>query len=720
MSVISIANTFSPNLSESDIINNKFLMIGKRSTGKTTLADKLIENMGKDNDINIVSSKSHCPDNPTVNFHYRFDEELVDYISSKCCTDKNITLILDDCLIQLIESKYKLLEILLDITNLTLIVIIQYPFHRFDSLVNKFDYLLLLSDKMMNTQIFNLVKQITFMTRYDNFNIVMDMLDTYQFLRINNIKKNEPGKSFIERKETCVIKNNPIDSQKGFIANSLLNCNFKQISESVYQTSSPVYQTSSPVYQTSSPVYQTSSPVYQTLSSMKNNLNQTKSIDQQIKPYILNNYSTLSTIIIGENQCANYYAMKTLINRYDAVKNIDNVVVLTNHAKNIYTNITESVYSNIDVLSKVCKSQMSYMNRSMKKYEKFDHTLIIIDMDSMTKLNNCEAFKNIVLNGRHYNISLIIVSSYPSHFVQNIDTVMIGKTHSDNLRNIYDEYLSFLPSYKYFKNIYDKICINDTTHLVVDQITNRRSTSDNIRYTNSYCATVRKYPRMHFNSNSKYNDRSSKTLKNAKQLNIFYNESDDDLSNSLNNNSCDNESCDNDSWDSKNTDESWDSKDTDKSWDSEDTDKSWDSEDTDESWDSEDTDESWDSEDTDKSWDSEDTDKSWNSDDESIRYGICDDCIHELHQKYNDIPNPRINKSFASFSKKKKKYLKSDLSQTTNIVRSSPFSADRAKKLHELQTKYTNQQGLIYSINVLLEKLKAETDETKKILDKFI
>jgi hypothetical protein len=152
----------------------------------------------------------------------------------------------------------------------------------------------------------------------------------------------------------------------------------------------------------------------------------------------LNNLNNI--LVIKNNSMPIDILSNQLINKITSLNNI--------HTKYEFTNI---LYES--ELTDIFEKQKLHSNNPI---------LLYLNNCINTEIANSKIFKNIILNGRHYNIFIILVLQHDIHFSPqlriNLDSVFVFKDESiDSIKNLYDNYFGFIPSIEDFNESIKKL-----------------------------------------------------------------------------------------------------------------------------------------------------------------------------------------------------------------------------------------------------------------------
>jgi hypothetical protein len=166
-----------------------------------------------------------------------------------------------------------------------------------------------------------------------------------------------------------------------------------------------------------------------------------------LNPYksVMENYLNLNTLVIGKRTTG-----KTVLVIYELYRQIQSeiteVYVISNIYETEYKKITNKIYSPNDL--------PEIVSHIMKNYAK--NTLIIIDGEMDMDWNKSNEFKTIMLNGRHFHISLFFTSQIDYGLTPtirgNIDNVIVAQDSVEsNTKRLYEHYFGLFPKFTLFK-----------------------------------------------------------------------------------------------------------------------------------------------------------------------------------------------------------------------------------------------------------------------------
>jgi hypothetical protein len=203
----------------------------------------------------------------------------------------------------------------------------------------------------------------------------------------------------------------------------------------------------------------------------------------QIKKFdVTSMYQNASIIVLGKDECPT-----SVLEQY---KNIQSCYVISRNmlSKQIYTNIFPNVtvhsHDDSNIFNDILKHQKEMMNTG-----KPEQTMIILDYrycDDIVWKN--EALREILFNGRHYNITYIMMIQIYTNIVPSLrscfDYILMENT--DNIceqRKLYNYYAGMFSTFDNFFEVYVHIIKNNYI-MVLDRHNNSASQeiSDKVFY----------------------------------------------------------------------------------------------------------------------------------------------------------------------------------------------------------------------------------------------
>lgn len=160
--------------------------------------------------------------------------------------------------------------------------------------------------------------------------------------------------------------------------------------------------------------------------------------------------------------------LATLLVKYNK---IDDIIVIS-YQKEKYLNLNNliTIYKeyNKDAIKNIYNQQKNNKSRKL--------LLIFEDELALEKINNDTVFKQIMLNGRHYNVNIIINAQYAiglgPEVRANFDNVLIfGDKNDSCIKRAYEHYFGFIDKYSTFSNIinnlkpYESVFINENNKI---------------------------------------------------------------------------------------------------------------------------------------------------------------------------------------------------------------------------------------------------------------
>jgi hypothetical protein len=198
----------------------------------------------------------------------------------------------------------------------------------------------------------------------------------------------------------------------------------------------------------------------------------------KISNFDLNNICVNPTIIINAKRGSGKSTLvRELINFFNIVKKYP-CGVLCSYSEKVDPYYSEFfpdsyIYDDCEkMLSKVVKRQIKIKAENKKRKEEgkkeIDERILVVMDDCISDAktwSKSENLKEIFFNGRHYNITLIIVSqdivAIPPSFRSNTDIVMLFQCDIQNeIVKLYQHYAGIFSSVQEFKDTLNVVCQN--------------------------------------------------------------------------------------------------------------------------------------------------------------------------------------------------------------------------------------------------------------------
>lgn len=266
------------------------------------------------------------------------------------------------------------------------------------------------------------------------------------------------------------------------------------------------------------------------------------------KPLDLNKFRANPTIVLvakrgsGKSTC-----IKNLMHHFDVNAHIP-VGVVCSHSEDLDPFFSEFfppafIFNDcIKMLHKVLERQEKIKDENKKlaaegKPTKDPRILVILDdvIDNPSFMKD-EAFRTIMLNGRHYDITLIIAVQYtkslPPNARGNFDYIFIFKNDiAAEIKKLYTEYAGIFPKESIFKAALQAFTANHQI-MVIDMVTASGDLNDkffiykaklNLPYNHFGSTTFNNYNDKHYNKKWKESKRGINVGLNSRDINVFYN-----------------------------------------------------------------------------------------------------------------------------------------------------------------------------------------------------
>jgi hypothetical protein len=129
----------------------------------------------------------------------------------------------------------------------------------------------------------------------------------------------------------------------------------------------------------------------------------------------------------------------------------------------------------------------NYEARVAELLKTCDDRIVIIN-DINKKHYASSQLKDLLLNGRHYNITTIVLAHQPNNheiFNNSFDKVYICQLNDNHLKTIYEKHVSMIPTFNLFKQIYNTVCKNNT-YLAIDNLDKSNSFINMVKWGNEF------------------------------------------------------------------------------------------------------------------------------------------------------------------------------------------------------------------------------------------
>ncbi len=266
------------------------------------------------------------------------------------------------------------------------------------------------------------------------------------------------------------------------------------------------------------------------------------------RQFNLNNIKPNSTnVLIAKRRSGKSICIRQLIHHFDVNCGIKTGVVCS-HSEEFdpfYSNFFPQAFIFYDcehMLEKVVERQKKikeYNNKQKElgKTEKDPRILVVLDdVIDNASFAKSQQFKDIIMNGRHYDITFIIAIQYakslPPDIRQNFDYVYIFNNDIPaEIKKIYDGYAGIFPTEKIFKlalqnftKNYQILVINmaGDTHADLNDKFSIFKANINLNYEKFGSVNVNKFNKKHFNKKWKESKRGITIGGNGRNINVQY------------------------------------------------------------------------------------------------------------------------------------------------------------------------------------------------------
>lgn len=202
--------------------------------------------------------------------------------------------------------------------------------------------------------------------------------------------------------------------------------------------------------------------------------------------------SPSSMLIIGKRNIGKSHAIIHIASSLKSQDVIDNCVVIcpTDKFQNLYK--TKLNIHNVchecddDILKSIIENQENKIIEATNKNTKKPRLLLILDDCGYLEAKKSVYFRNLILNGRHLQIYIIMAIQFPSHITKeiqtNFDFIFLGPDDTiSNQKRYYEHYAGMFPTFLSFKETFDNICKN-YTFLTIENNSNHIPLENKIKY----------------------------------------------------------------------------------------------------------------------------------------------------------------------------------------------------------------------------------------------
>jgi hypothetical protein len=197
-------------------------------------------------------------------------------------------------------------------------------------------------------------------------------------------------------------------------------------------------------------------------------------------------------IFIGRRETGKSFLMKDILYHNQSIP-VGTVISGTEAANSFYGSIMPKMLVYDEYTSSIVENIMKRQKQIFKaiKHEKELHGRASMDARTFTILDDClwddgwvrdKMMRLLFMNGRHWNIMLLITMQYPlgipPKLRTNVDYVFIlREPYANNRKRIYENYASCFPSFDAFNQVMDQ-CTENYECLVIDNNTKSNNLQD--------------------------------------------------------------------------------------------------------------------------------------------------------------------------------------------------------------------------------------------------
>jgi len=423
--------------------NQKFLIIGKRGSGKSFLIKQIIYQMFIDKKVNecCVFSPTDKMTNFYVNFtkhvSYECDFSLVKKIMElqkqrniEGSNTHKLLIVFDDGLSEkdyrndtisdLIKNGHHL--------NITTIFAMQFSIGMTPELRSNFDYVFLMKDDAISS-----IKRL-----YDHYGGVFPTFNLFN----------------------SYIKNYTKDYNALVILNTITNSLF---SEKVKIFKANMVNNAFMVPGVDVPFDKNVKEVTIKIDKIKySNRIQIKSFD--LKLFVDNP----AIVIVAKRGSGKSWIVRDILHHLYKAKQIDECCVInpTDKMSGFYTDFTEQIYHQYDptIMQNILNLQIERIRNKKINGEPIKKVMVVMD-DCMGQKGTWvrdNGTREILFNGRHYGISYILTMQFPLGITpelrSNFDYIfLLAEDYISNLKRVYDHYAGMFPSFDSFRQIFGQL-----------------------------------------------------------------------------------------------------------------------------------------------------------------------------------------------------------------------------------------------------------------------
>lgn len=473
-------------LTASDLTYKKLLFCANRGSGKSTIVIpmvKMVQEFQSVDHITIISPTERM--NPYyggkivgASVLYKLEENFLDSIPALCERSKHVLLVLDDS----VGSKNKVIinkiHELIKIPNLTLFCVAQYPIYSCD-IAKDFDLIFFGKESLRSNveRMFGYVKSICSIDNFNTFNKTMKNLHEFSFVCVKNTKKTN----------TQNPKSDKISDSGDMFAISRLDT-FHDIDNPSIVLIGQNDQINVRLVKTIVSRMELKIPTIAHTGDQDNKSQDMDMISEDIKTQ--EDTESEDTTDIQDFDTINMNKIQSL-NVHQTSKPVDHLVVITKYNKILYEDLTESIYDSSQIIKSILKEQVNTSRNKRKHY------MIVIEwVPAMFKQ---DFISELLFNGKHYNISSIVVFKYPIGLTpelrSNFDMVYVNAgSDLSTEKRLYDHYFGMFPCFKSFRQFYEQICESNESFIVVVNRGTKKSIIDKIKWFSPTDTFLMRYP----------------------------------------------------------------------------------------------------------------------------------------------------------------------------------------------------------------------------------
>jgi hypothetical protein len=176
-------------------------------------------------------------------------------------------------------------------------------------------------------------------------------------------------------------------------------------------------------------------------------------------------------LIIGKRGSGKSVIVSNILNRYnDTVLNNSLIISPTEPLNPFYTDKFPQ-----------CKIEYEYTTDSIKSVLNDTKECVVVLDDcclSISQLDNDKYLYELLLNGRHYNKTVILIMQYPLDIAPelrcNFDYIfLLNEAYISNQKKLYNQYACMFPNFQSFRNVFQQLTINHGSMAIVSRRSSR-------------------------------------------------------------------------------------------------------------------------------------------------------------------------------------------------------------------------------------------------------